>query len=222
MHARVIFLVSTKGFELKQEAHSFLSLLLGKDFSLGKRNPLHDFLKILINLTMQVIYAWFVCNAGYYYYYYYCWRALARQHTILINGAKNLKNVLDVRLKACTVEYYPWQLKQQSGTHHMAVILSRIQCILSQQERDINQILLYGKICFGIHLSCQQRNSHIDNFWTVFTSRSSLDPLLITIYISPSVLYCNSRFLLIKDPYCCSYQMLCNYCKESQTSHTGR
>ena len=31
------------------------------------------------------------------------------------------------------------------------------------------------------------------------------DPLLSTIYISPSALYCNSRFLFLKDPYCCSY-----------------
>ena len=46
----------------------------------------------------------------------------------------------------------------------------------------------------------------MDNF---FSSRSSLDPLLITIYISPSTLYCNFRFLFIKDPYCsCSYQIV--------------
>ena len=55
----------------------------------------------------------------------------------------------------------------------------------------------------GIYLSHRQRNSHIDNFWTSFSSRSSLDPLLITIYLSPSALF--SRFSIYKRPFVSSY-----------------
>ena len=60
--------------------------------------------------------------------------------------------------------------------------------MLSQQKKeipgDIDQVLLHGKICEGIHLSRQQRSSYIDNFLTKFSSRSSLDrldPLLISL-----------------------------------------
>ena len=56
--------------------------------------------------------------------------------------------------------------------------------MLSQQKRDIDQVVLHGKICVGIHSSRQQRNSHSDNFKTAFSFRSSLDPLSIIIYLS--------------------------------------
>ena len=56
----------------------------------------------------------------------YCWRALARQHTILFNRAKESQIFPDVRLEACAVEYYPGQLKRQSRAHHMAIVSSGI------------------------------------------------------------------------------------------------
>ena len=37
----------------------------------------------------------------------YCWRALARQHTILVIRGKNPKILSDVRLDASAVEHYP-------------------------------------------------------------------------------------------------------------------
>ena len=43
---------------------------------------------------------------------------------------KKSKDFSDVRLEACTLEYYPGQLKRQSRTHHMAVISSGITLYL--------------------------------------------------------------------------------------------
>ena len=57
---------------------------------------------------------------------YYCWRALARQHTILFSRAKNPKFFSDVRFEACAVESYPGHLKRQSRAHLMAVMSSGI------------------------------------------------------------------------------------------------
>ena len=53
---------------------------------------------------------------------YYCWRALARQHTILVNREKKSKILSDVRLEACAVEHYPGWLRRQSCANHMADI----------------------------------------------------------------------------------------------------
>ena len=64
---------------------------------------------------------------------------------------------------------------------------------------ETTQVLVHGKICVGIHLSCRQRNSGIANFWNSFSSRylSILSWLswLKSLSLRP---YGNSRFLLYK------------------------
>ena len=55
---------------------------------------------------------------------------------LFLSIGQKIQKFSDVRIKACTVEYYPGQLKWPSRVHHMAVVSPRIQHVgLSQQEK---------------------------------------------------------------------------------------
>ena len=78
------------------------------------------------------------------------------------------------------------------------------------------------KICVGIHLSCQQRNPHMDNFFNLVLfslfSRSSPDNLSLCPH-------CNSRFLFIKEIVvhikCYAISSVLTWKKDKQMSHNA-